>query len=426
MGLRFEQFFPPPPALKPGQKWHVFVSYRSDDRRWVLKLHDALRHLKYEVFVDQFVLNAGGALSSSLDEGIEKSGTAIIIWSKNYKTSNWTEGEYNALQGRRRAEREFGLVVASLDTTPVGGMLSGDITTDFSNQPDGPCGLTLLRLVLGLLKRPLPEGAVEAATEIDTARKRYMAQIKAARQNDDPDRLIELAQSADDAWRDSPILGCAAAEGLIAAERYDAAAAVLTGLRNEFPEALRPRQLEALSARRQGNWRRAQEILGAMYVEGFRDAETVGMYGASWWTRYLQSKDSHHLLRSRDLYREAFTLDPKDYYTGINAASKSLFLGEREAARDLALQVDAQLEGKASNYYELATLGEARLLEEDYPKAVQYYQAAILTAPGETGNQGTTRDQAREIMNALQTGAADRAQVEQVFAHLSRRAQVVS
>jgi len=87
--------------------------------------------------------------------------------------------------------------------------------------------------------------------------------------------------------------------------------------------------------------------------------------------------------------------------------------------------VNILLADKASNYYELATLGEARPLEQDYAKARQYYQAAILTAPGERGNQGTTRDEAREIMNALQTGAADREQIEQVFAHLSQPAQGV-
>jgi tetratricopeptide (TPR) repeat protein len=160
-----------------------------------------------------------------------------------------------------------------------------------------------------------------------------------------------------------------------------------------------------------------------MYVEGYRDPETVGMYGGTWWVRYLEGKDKRHLLRSRDLYREAFTLDPKDYYSGINAASKSLFLGEPEVAKDIATQVDALLADGATNYYELATLGEARLLEQDYAKARQYYQSAILIAPGETGNHGSTLDQAREIMNALQTGAADREQIEQVFAHLSQSGQ---
>lgn len=188
---------------------------------------------------------------------------------------------------------------------------------------------------------------------------------------------------------------------------------------------MRPRQLEGLSARRRGDWRQAQDILGAMYAENYRDAETVGMYAATWWVRYLQSRDQHHLLRSRDLYREAFKADPKDYYTGINAASKSLFAGEPEVANEIALQVEALLPEKAGNYYELATLGEARLLERDYVKARQYYQSAVLTAPGETGNQTTTRDQARAIMDALQTGPADRDQIEQVFAHLSQAAAKV-
>jgi uncharacterized protein HemY len=316
------------------------------------------------------------------------------------------------------------LAVATMDKTPLGGLLSGDIATDFSEQPDGPCGLPLLRLVLGLVGAPLPEGAVDTATAIDAARKTYLTQIKAARQNDDPDRLIELAKSSDEAWRDSPILGCAVAEGLIAAERYDAANEVLSNLRTEYPEAVRPRQLEAMSARRRGDWRRAQEILGAMYVEGYRDAETVGMYASSWWVRYRQSHDKHHLLRSRDLYREAFVLDPKDYYTGINAASKSLFLGEGATAQEIAAEVEAVLKERENRgYWDLATLGELRLLQRDYTKAKEYYQAAILTAPGERGNHASTRDQAIEIMKALDTAHAERALVEEVFAHLSPSAQ---
>jgi hypothetical protein len=66
--MEFAAFFPNPPELKKGQKWHVFISYRSTDRPWVLKLYDALRHLKYEVFVDQFVLSAGAPLASSLGD----------------------------------------------------------------------------------------------------------------------------------------------------------------------------------------------------------------------------------------------------------------------------------------------------------------------------------------------------------------------
>jgi hypothetical protein len=52
-------------------------------------------------------------------------------------------------------------------------------------------------------------------------------------------------------------------------------------------------------------------------------------------------------------------------------------------------------------------------------------QSAILTAPGETGNHEGTRAQAREIMRILETGTADRAHIEQVFAHLNQAAQGV-
>jgi hypothetical protein len=46
-----------------------------------------------------------------------------------------------------------------------------------------------------------------------------------------------------------------------------------------------------------------------------------------------------YLRRSRELYRTAFQSDPKSYYTGINAVSKSLFLGEIDETSRMAQQV---------------------------------------------------------------------------------------
>src|SRR3954454_1197012 len=50
---------PKPAPLEPGGKWHVFLSYRSSERAWVLSLYDILTQLGYSVFMDQFVLNSG-------------------------------------------------------------------------------------------------------------------------------------------------------------------------------------------------------------------------------------------------------------------------------------------------------------------------------------------------------------------------------
>ena len=304
--MEFESFFPEPPELKKGQKWHIFVSYRSTDRPWVLKLYDALKHLKYEVFVNQFVLSAGAPLAASLGDGVNKSGAAVIVWSKNYATSKWTDDEYNAIKSRQNSDPTFRLGIAKKDATPIQGLLAGQISTDFSDQPDGPCGEALLRLLLGMSGRPLPPGAVQLATQIDGARKKALIEIKTARQDDDPARIIELAKSDDLAWTSSPMCGCAAVEALIAAERFDAANEILMQLRKRFPAAVRPRQLEGLAARRRGDWQGAMRILGAMYSEDYRDSETIGMYAATWMVRYRQTGTRLYLVRSRDLYREAF------------------------------------------------------------------------------------------------------------------------
>ncbi len=249
--MEFESFFPEPPELKKGQKWHIFVSYRSPDRPWVLKLYDALKHLEYEVFVDQFVLSAGAPLAGSLGDGVDKSGAAVIVWSKNYATSKWIEDEYNAIKSRQNSDPIFTLGIAKKDATPIHGLLAGQIPTDFSDLPDGPCGEALLRLLLGMSGRPLPPGAVQLATQIDAAR------VEASLENNSP--------------------------------------------------------------------------------------------------------------------------------------------------------VD---------YYEQATLAEARLLQGDYQQACKYYNAAVLMAPGETGSHKGPLEQAREIMRFLEAPPPEREAVEQVFAHL--------
>ena len=57
---------PPPGPLPEGKKWHVFLSYRSVHRPWVLQLYDVLKDLGYEVFLDQYVLSAADRLVRTL------------------------------------------------------------------------------------------------------------------------------------------------------------------------------------------------------------------------------------------------------------------------------------------------------------------------------------------------------------------------
>lgn len=139
---------------------------------------------------------------------------------------------------------------------------------------------------------------------------------------------------------------------------------------------------------------------------------------------YQESRNRLHLIKSRDLYREAFE-SSSDAYNGINAATKSLFLGERETALQLAARVEDLFRDKMpGDYYEQATLAEARLLRGDYAGAAQFYTAAILKAPGETGSHRGTFAQASEIMKLLDPAPAEREAVEQAFTHLKKAANV--
>lgn len=57
--------------------------------------------------------------------------------------------------------------------------------------------------------------------------------------------------------------------------------------------------------------------------------------------RYNLTGKLAFLEKSRNLYKLAFELDPKDYYAGINAATKSVLLGDLKLGSDLATQVEA-------------------------------------------------------------------------------------
>jgi len=113
------------------------------------------------------------------------------------------------------------------------------------------------------------------------------------------------------------------------------------------------------------------------------------------------------LLKSRDLYRQAFEAFPNDYYTGINAASKSLLAGEKETAMQLAARVQKIVgdKPKPGDYWMTATVAEVQLLQGRYDAAAALYEAAVLIAPLDEGSHETSCKQAKLLLDAL--GAPD-------------------
>lgn len=223
------------------------------------------------------------------------------------------------------------------------------------------------------------------------------------------------------------------AKDLINNALYPQALEVLEGVLKQFPGSLLARQKQGLAYRRWGHLKDAETVFQSLYNEGHRDAETLGMYASTYMDSYDRTGSQDELRRSRDLYAEAFRLWPADFYTGVNAASKSVFLGERNRALDFAQEVqqvvDADLRAletgqkplsRDDEYWLRATDAELKLIEENYSEAARLYRVALVKSPiNNLGSQFSTWLQAKRLLRALGATEEQRDQIWQAFQHLA-------
>jgi tetratricopeptide (TPR) repeat protein len=407
MAENWTDLAPHPDPVEQDKIWHVFVSYRSTNRPWVLALYDILNGLGYKVFLDQYVLTAAAPLAHSLGEALDSSESAILVWSGSYENSEWCKQEASKLETMQNQKTGFRYVLARVDDSEIKGFPQTKLWVDFSQQREGPSGTSLLSLLYGLKGEPLPPAAVKMAAKVDDEMREGLLAISASRGIGDAAGLVALAETDNMAWQGSPMLMCAAAEGLIAMRRVPEAIAVLDRAEEAFPKAVRPKQLRGLALARSGETMQAQLVLGRLYAAGEIGPETLGILARTWMDRYNETGERTFLLKSRDLYRQAFEAFPTDYYTGINAASKSLLAGETETAAQIAERVQKIVGNMpvGDDYWRIATVAEALLLQGKVEAAATTYTAAVLAAPLDSGSHDTTRAQAQLLLSAL--GATD-------------------
>jgi len=408
---------PKPPPLAPGKLWHVFISYRSVNRPWVLALYDVLNGLGYKTFLDQYVLTAAAPLAISLSEALDASQSAILIWSSKYEDSEWCKQEFATLEVMQNAKKGFHYVIGRIDESEITGLAAAKLWIDFSKQPEGPAGNGMLSLLCGLQGLPLPQEAVKLANRVDEEMKDGLLNVKACREAGDADGLLALAATDDLAWTGSPMLACAGAEALIAMKKIPEALKLLDRVEQTFPKAIRPKQLRGLALARNREAAKAQIVLGKLYAAGEIDPETLGIYARTWMDRHNQSGEKIFLLKSRDLYRQAFEASPKDYYTGINAASKSLLAGERETAAQLAKRVQDLVGEKAvpGDYWRTSTVAEVQLLQGKVQAAADLYEAAVRDKPFERGNHESSYHQAKLLLAAMGASDEQKAKIAAAF-----------
>lgn len=161
-------------------------------------------------------------------------------------------------------------------------------------------------------------------------------------------------------------------------------------------------------------------MLGELERAGNRDPETLGIYARTWMDRYKATGDRRFLRKSRNLYQLAFEHTPSDSYVGINAASKSVLLGDLDGARQIAEKIERLFDTKVlpNDYWMAATIAELSLIKQDYDAAIRRYEHAVDVAPLGIGSHESTRDQAWLLMDHLGTPPEVRRRIEAVFAHL--------
>ena len=181
---------------------------------------------------------------------------------------------------------------------------------------------------------------------------------------------------------------------------------------------VRLRQLLGLALCRSGALEKANNVLSKLRDEGHVDEETLGMLARTHKDLASRAGDSSaeemHRRRSAEIYAEAYR-KTKGYYSGINAATMALSIGDEDHAKALATKVRAQCLAELKKppgdlYWLLATLGEASLVLQDWSKAEEWYRKASEVACGRFGDIHSTRRNARMILQHWNTQSA---QIEQ-------------
>lgn len=175
------------------------------------------------------------------------------------------------------------------------------------------------------------------------------------------------------------------AESLVKSGKFfEAYNSCYRGLIN-FPDNLRLHQLFGLSLARLGATQRAYECISRLYRKGHRDPETSGILGRIYKDMWRKTGDMLYARRSRDIYLTSFR-HGKEYYPGINAATMSLIIGEKNRSRRIAGQVIENVKKSDRGYWKLAALGEAYLLRSDFEKSMHFYRMAVDAVDGNYGD----------------------------------------
>jgi hypothetical protein len=89
------------PTLKVNPR-QIFISYSSKDRVFVHVLHEYLKELGYELWIDHSGLDAGDRFDDEIAKELEKSQIVLVILSADAIASNWVKDEIAYAQTKQK------------------------------------------------------------------------------------------------------------------------------------------------------------------------------------------------------------------------------------------------------------------------------------------------------------------------------------
>lgn len=138
------------------KEWDVFISHASEDKEdFVRPLALALAQLGVKVWYDDFTLEVGDSLSTSIDKGLANSRFGLVVLSESFISKQWPARELRGLTAR---EVEEGRTVI----LPIWLGLSRKQVMDFSPTLADTVGMRADQMsaedmTIGLLKKIRPD-----------------------------------------------------------------------------------------------------------------------------------------------------------------------------------------------------------------------------------------------------------------------------
>ncbi len=151
-------------------------------------------------------------------------------------------------------------------------------------------------------------------------------------------------------------------------------------------------QIHALALSKSGTPQVAADFFAPIYNGHPDDAETAGIMGGIYKELFRQTQNQQFAVKSRDAYLSNFNIS-RNYYTGINAATMSAIAGKFQRGREIAQEVLSLLPETSTDFWELVTRAEAKLLNKDPRTASSIYFQAHQLAGADWGKINTVYNQ---------------------------------